>query len=608
MKEKLADIEHHLKRDCGAGRLNDIARLYELCEVGDLQFVAEALKAISRVLAYHRRRCASAGGDGDAGSCGGRQALLAWLRQHNEAYHALLVQLGISSDPHAQVCAVRLVMAAARDEDDEATRSSWGRGGPTDVNSGSFFLLSPERRIQNLLTELLLAQTWSEHVAQCLIEEFVAEFVDIRHFVLSHLKSCLRQAGRGLAEVGAAGDVEVAAAPYTKKRKRSAPFADSMRARGLSIREIFTRVLAIMRGVPEPVSTAKSLAEDEGEEGSGIASIAVLAPACRPRAFFLREYRRLFQDTWVQLLGLHVPLDQCKPVLQFLPVHVIPHLSQPLMLADFYLRAFQSDCIEVSVESLSGLFLLLTKYNMGDPDSLSSSSNEYYAQLYSLMKPDTFRLHRRARFQRLLTASLASGLLPARFAAAFAKKSMRVAIACTEVGTVMWLLAVTYRLIQAHHSHCKFLLHCAVPLSPVAVEHGGRDCEVEGRLPLQSDPFENLARLPAALEQVGRSSLWELKLLRRHHAPAVVTLAKLFERPFFKPTARKLDPELFLDQSAAKVYKQALHAGERQVSRWTARGEKCPLGFEVQEDDLAILVDGWAAALSTGQRRIGPET
>merc|ERR1712228_125600 len=102
-----------------------------------------------------------------------------------------------------------------------------------------------------------------------------------------------------------------------------------------------------------------------------------------------------------------------------------------------------------------------------------------------------------------------------------------------------------------------------------------------------------------------RTSLWELKLLLRHMLPAVSTLAKLFEKPFFRPTARKLDPDLFLDQSVTKTYKQALKSGERQAERWKMKGKKCPLAFKVEDDELADRVVGWAAGLSTSQRRIG---
>ncbi|CAK0901324.1 unnamed protein product [Prorocentrum cordatum] len=321
----------------------------------------------------------------------------------------------------------------------------------------------------------------------------------------------------------------------------------------------------------------------------------VLIPTGRPVGFFLREYPRLFQDAWLRLLALPAPLEQCKPLFQFLPSHVMPFLSKPLMLADFYLRAFSGASAEVSVLSLSGLLLLLTKYGLGDPDTLSASASEFYAKLYDLVRPETLRLRRRARFQRLLAASLSSGLLPARFAAAFAKRCMRTAVLCQDSGSVMWLLSVAYTLIQRHHSHCEFLIHRRP-------EKAGGE---EAPSTLQEDPFDAGAELPAAVESVAGSSLWELQLLRRHHSPAVATLTKLFLKPFFRPTAKKLDLELMLEQSTARLYMQALKAGERQASRWKFRGETCPLAFKVQDDEEANRVAGWASALSTEQRRIG---
>jgi hypothetical protein len=365
------------------------------------------------------------------------------------------------------------------------------------------------------------------------------------------------------------------------------PFADLMRSRGLPSRDLFSRVFQLLREAPEPTPTITEGVD--GGDGDVGADQEVLAPFGRPTSFFLREYRRVFQDTWLQLLSLRVPLDLCKPLLQLVPSRVMPHLSHPLMLADFYLRAFHSESLEVSVMSLSGLFHLLTKHSLGDPETLSSSSNEFYTQLYSLIKPETFLLNHCARFQRLLAVSLTSGLLPARFAAVFAKKCMCVATAVADSGAVMWLVAVSYSLIQKHHSHCKYLLHK----------------ETVNGTPPNRDPFSSKATLPEALTQVAETSLWEVKLLRRHHVPAVAILLDLFSKPFFKPSSKKLDSELFLDQSIDRLYKQAMKAGDRQSARWKMRGEACPLAFNVEDDDLTLRLNGWAASLSTSQRRLG---
>lgn len=414
----------------------------------------------------------------------------------------------------------------------------------------------------------------------------MATYIDVRHHVLTHLKVCLGQVGK----VSCTSDGALAAPP-SKRLKQTAPFADLMRSRGLPLKDLFARVFELLREVAEPTPAPMA----ERGDGAAGADVELLAPAGRPAGTFLRDYRRLFQETWLQLLSLRVPLDHCLPLLQLVPSRVMPHLSHPLMLADFYLRAFHSESLEVSVMSLSGLFLLLTKHSLGDPETLSSSSSEYYSQLYSLIKPETFVLAQRARFQRLLAVSLTSGLLPARFAAVFAKKCVCVAVAVADAGTVMWLVAVTYSLIQKHHSHCKYLLHQAAPT------HGSG----AGDAPSEEGPFSVGDALPVALSKVAKTSLWELKLLERHHVPAVATLIKLFEKPFFKPSSKKLDPELFLDQSVEKIYKQALKNGDRQSSKWKGRGETCPLAFSVEEDELTLRLNGWAAALSTSQRRVG---
>ncbi|CAE7860637.1 Noc4l, partial [Symbiodinium microadriaticum] len=457
-------------------------------------------------------------------------------------------------------------------------------------------LARPELQIQTLLTELLLELTASMssiaslelHKVDCLMSEYVREYDDFRHYMMSHLRSCAEQVGKVSREPGSevSKDTTVTdkgeeAEPPTKRKRLHGPFAEAAFQKGRSAEELFERLLALLKQAPEPDPVK---AQDEEVTGE------LLLPTSRPLGHYRREYRKLFQEAWLKLLGLRVPLVHCSALLQLLPTSVIPHLSRPLLLSDFYLRAFHAGSLEISVLALSGLLLLLTRYGLGDPETLSASCGEFYSQLYSLLRPATFRLKRRARFQRLAAAALTSGLLPGGFAAAFAKKCLRVAIALPEPGSILWLLSLAYGLIQRNHSHCSFLLH--------------RE-EIEGMSNLTKDTFDSEADLTQATKQVASSSLWEVQLLFRHHLPAVSTLAKLFERPFFKPTSRKLDPEIFLDQSVAKAYEQALKSADRQAARLKARGTTCPLAFQVEDDPLVLRVSGWAAALSTGQRRIG---
>lgn len=398
-------------------------------------------------------------------------------------------------------------------------------------------------RARAFLAELLLCPAWPEQAMETLKTEFLTPYVDLRHYFIGQLRLVLEQAAAlddtPSKAVGGEGESE---APPEKRARRA---ENSLASRGISAEELFTRAWKLLRDIPEP----RKVEADEPESGD------IWASTGSPVAFYWREYRKLFQSAWLRLLSLPVPEEKRKPLLQYLPSHVMMHLSEPLLLSDFYIRSFHSGTTEISVLSLSGLFLLLTKYSLGDPDTLSSSSNEYFSQLYSLIKPETFRLRQRARFQRLAAASLSSGLLPAGFAAAFAKRCLRTAVACEDAGVIQWLMAVAYRLIQSHHSQCQLLLH----------DTSRADVK------LKKDPFDMEAPLTKAVDEVAQSSLWEIQVFRRHRLPAIATLAKLFLKPFFKPTAKKLDPEVFLDQSYDVIYKQLLKTSERQISKLAFR-------------------------------------
>lgn len=580
--EKVRNLEQRLLGPAGRQHLNEISDLFTLCESEDLRLVAAALSSVSKALAHHRKLTVELAGEADRSA---EQELVKWLRQHGEALRSLLLQLAGSGQTRAQVCAVRLQASLLRDEALEMSLSTKMSG---DELARLFGLARPELQIQTLLTELLLAPRWNSQVVDCLMSEYVREYDDFRHYMMSHLRSCAEQVGKVSREPGSevSKDTTVTdkgeeAEPPTKRKRLHGPFAEAAFQKGRSAEELFERLLALLKQAPEPDPVK---AQDEEVTGE------LLLPTSRPLGHYRREYRKLFQEAWLKLLGLRVPLVHCSALLQLLPTSVIPHLSRPLLLSDFYLRAFHAGSLDISVLALSGLLLLLTRYGLGDPETLSASCGEFYSQLYSLLRPATFRLKRRARFQRLAAAALTSGLLPGGFAAAFAKKCLRVAIALPEPGSILWLLSLAYGLIQRNHSHCSFLLH--------------RE-EIEGMSNLTKDTFDSEADLTQATKQVASSSLWEVQLLFRHHLPAVSTLAKLFERPFFKPTSRKLDPEIFLDQSVAKAYEQALKSADRQAARLKARGTTCPLAFQVEDDPLVLRVSGWAAALSTGQRRIG---
>ncbi|CAJ1443362.1 unnamed protein product [Effrenium voratum] len=294
------------------------------------------------------------------------------------------------------------------------------------------------------------------------MSEYVRRYADLRHFLMGHLRSCAEQMGK--LQLPQKPEVEdshlligtsalIPPRREGKRRRLHGPFAEAAYQQGRSHEELFERMLALLKEAPEPpgkedeerLLLARASGEFETFNGS-----------------FLPALKTTPQEAWLKLLGLRVPLAHCAGLLQLLPSQVIPHLGRPLLVSDFYLRAFNAGSLELSVQALSGLLLLLTRYGLGDPETLSSSCGDFYAQLYSLLRPATFRLKKRARFQRLVAAALTSNLLPATSAAAFAKRQgSACAVRYYCQSPVMWLLSVAYGLIQRNHSRCSFLLHRA---------------------------------------------------------------------------------------------------------------------------------------------------
>mmetsp|Transcript_70650 Transcript_70650/g.148010 ORF Transcript_70650/g.148010 Transcript_70650/m.148010 type:complete len:619 (+) Transcript_70650:61-1917(+) len=609
--QKLRSLERRLTA-AGPEGLNDLQQFYSFCESSNLEIVAEALQGLGRTLAHHRRVFQTS--PAVSGEEEKEKAVGAFLAQHTDAFHSTLVELASSSKSRAQVCAIRLVFFVIRGEAEEAKYSN---AAPHKMVT----LSPPNRRVTELLSALLVSEHWSTAATTCLMEEFVERYVDLRHYVAEHLKGCAESlcfadaaksssgtatapSARAEDEVDEQPDKLTAPKRHTK-RTRNDPFVALMQEKGRSADEIFARLLSLIKLLPAPepqpkaaptsaAAATNSLFASLEEDAAPIAQHEVLAPMGMPTSFFTKNYSRLFQDTWLQLLSLRVPLEHYTPLLQLVPNQVMPHITSPLMLADFYLRAFGSVSAEVSVLSLSGLLVLLTQHGLADPEALSTSSNKFYVKLYTLMKASTFELKRRARFQRLLVASLFSGLLPARFAAVFSKRALQVALEISEPSTIMWLMSVAYSLIQKHHSHCKQLLS-----RPTAASTNLEPDEARS-----TDSFDPNAGLDDALNLIGGTSLWELQVLRRHHIAGIATLASAFMKPFFKPSSKKLEPESFLDQSFQKVFLQALKKGQRQATKIQAAGDSVPVNFRVEDDEVASKVFGWAAALSTSERQV----
>lgn len=194
-----------------------------------------------------------------------------------------------------------------------------------------------------------------------------------------------------------------------------------------------------------------------------------------------KQYRLLFQDVWVQFLRV-VPLDLSltQKLLHAVPRTLLPYMSNPLLLSDFFLSSFEkAPHLSVSVLALSGLFYLLTRHRLADPDALFTDSADlsqkgegsngarsgkasggsngvcvhFYRRLYQLITPASFSVARRGRFLRLINVALRSSLLPNSLVAAFLKKCTRVAC-LVPPGAGLYLIALVYSLLRKYSPVC----------------------------------------------------------------------------------------------------------------------------------------------------------
>ncbi|PFH36227.1 CBF/Mak21 family protein [Besnoitia besnoiti] len=200
-------------------------------------------------------------------------------------------------------------------------------------------------------------------------------------------------------------------------------------------------------------------------------------------------YRALYQEVWLSYLR-NLPRDAAmtQSILHAVPKVLLPYMSNPLLLSDFFLDSFHTkDATKpVAVLALSGLFFLLAKHRLGDPDALFSSASpseadrrpdaadesleaapgapssqrvcfHFYQRLYQLVTPASFAVCKNARFLRLLSCALRSSLLPNSLVAAFIKKCARVACLVAPA-SALYLVALVCSLLKKHSSVCISLL------------------------------------------------------------------------------------------------------------------------------------------------------
>ena len=422
--------------------------------------------------------------------------------------------------------------------------------------------------------DALLASSHYAAVHETLLSQYLLQHVDLRVFALRAIKANIKQAVRHSNHTSTTTDSKL---PETNNPTAASSLSET------TLDNTLTLLLALSTpDTPDTPAPTTSFTN------------ATVSPSALANTL---------SATYLAFLSLpHTPATY-KRILEHLDSHILPNVSNPLLLADFLTDSYHIGGI-VSLLSLAALFHLIATYNLDYP--------HFYHKLYTLCTPQlTLSKHRHKLFT-LLSKFLSSAYLPQSLVAAFCKRLARLAVmgGCGVDGS-MELMRLVWGLVRRNRSVrgmlwgqqevekdkeakmeslTDFLLKRQTELAvegekreeqkaelgedgesaqhddifddnlsddddepqPVTTNgvngNSGKSARIDPLTAIQSasltstattsttsnpassfttDPFLPLVDDPAACN-ASASTLWELRTLTHHYAPAVRSLAQLF--------------------------------------------------------------------------------
>lgn len=284
-----------------------------------------------------------------------------------------------------------------------------------------------------------------------------------------------------------------------------------------------------------------------------------------------KHQAKAFSDAWLTFLRFPLPSDLYRKILGTLQDSILPGLVTPLLLADFLTHSLDRGGLE-GILALHGIFILVTKHGLEYP--------KFYERLYGLLTIEALKSRHRLRFFRLADVFLASGLVPAYTAAAFAKRFARLALQSSPAGALL-SLAFIHNIIRRHPA-CMQMLH----RKPIDVDNCSRSIATVYR---GSDVYDAHQTDPA-ISRAMESSLWEITALRRHAHPSVAAACGALDKDLSdKRKTAEVDITELLDGSYAAMFRK--EAGRRMKAVPTAFYREPPSKlFDTGMEDFA----GWA--------------
>ncbi len=273
--------------------------------------------------------------------------------------------------------------------------------------------------------------------------------------------------------------------------------------------------------------------------------------------------QKAMSDAWIEFFKLDIPFDCYRSLLTKLHDTIIPALINPLLLSDFLTHALNRGGMD-GMLALNGIFILVTQHGLEYP--------KFYERLYGLLNEDVFISKHRVRFFKLADIFLASSMVPAYTAAAFAKKFARLGMRGSPATAI---IAITFiHNIVRRHPSCIQILH-----RPQKPSQGGGVWEgVDAYDENESNPADS-----KALE----SSLWELSVFRNHADPAVAQYCSILDKDLTnKVKHSEVDIEEVLTLSYASLFDREVKKRLKSVptSIYSGRREGIPKSLFCQDD------------------------
>eukprot|EP00884_Botryococcus_braunii_P013080 jgi/Botrbrau1/21773/Bobra.0190s0001.2 len=242
---------------------------------------------------------------------------------------------------------------------------------------------------------------------------------------------------------------------------------------------------------------------EEGVESGNKGSLETGNGKRKARWAALRYQQKALTEAWLALLALPLPAELLKRVLVQLHSEVMPHMSDPHLLADFFAGVVDHGGL-LGILGLHGLFTLVTKHKLEYP--------HFYKRLYSLLNARVFQAGYRIQFFQLMDVFLASSKVPAYTAAAFAKKFARLSLRVSPAGALI-ALGFIHNVLRRHPA-----LRCLLDSAPPSQEgSSGEALPEEDVFREDEDDLTNT--------RAHESSLWEVQTLANHYCPQVARAA-----------------------------------------------------------------------------------